>query len=313
MSKAVVAKSGIPKRVDLVFSCKNCVYHAKLNNMTIAIVTDSTSDLTPELCTQYNIKVVPLQVLFDGKMYKDGLELTPKDIFQGVKEGKKLPSTSQPSPAEFAAVYREALRKADQVLSIHLSSQLSGTVSSARLAAQDFSDKVVVVDSRSATMGLGMQVLRAAKRAQEGNDLSAITEELGRVRMQASIRFTVDTLDFLRINGRIGGAQALLGSLLHIKPILTLKDGRVEAAGRVRGNKKAIADLIEHIKNYIKQFGNVRAALMYTAGGESYIQEVRSGLDQVSFEDLGSYLVGTAVATHAGPGIIGVAIEPVTV
>ena len=106
--------------------------------MTIAIVTDSTSDLTPELLAQIGVTRVPLYVLFDGKMHKDGLEITPQDIFAGLKAGKKTPSTSQPSPAEFAAAYTQALQSADEVLSIHISGQMSGTVGSARLAAQEF-------------------------------------------------------------------------------------------------------------------------------------------------------------------------------
>lgn len=223
--------------------------------MTIAIVTDSTSDLSPELRAQHEIRSVPLYVLFDGKMHKDGIDITPADLFRGLKEGKKTPSTSQPSPAEFAAVYQEALADADEVFSVHISGQLSGTVGSARLAAQDFGGRVTVFDSRSATMGLGMQALRATQRAREGRSMAEIVSELERVATKADIRFTVDTLEFLRINGRIGGAQALLGSLLNIKPILTVKAGRVESAGRVRGHKKAMADIVEHVRRYVEANG----------------------------------------------------------
>ncbi|MEW6420876.1 MAG: DegV family protein [Deinococcota bacterium] len=281
--------------------------------MTIAIVTDSTSDLGPELRAQHGIRSVPLYVLFDGKMHKDGLDITPADLFRGLKEGKKTPSTSQPSPAEFTAVYREALETADQVLSIHISGQLSGTVGSARLAAQEFGDRVTVVDSRSVSMGLGMQVLRAVQRVQEGLGVPEIVAELERVAQQADIRFTVDTLDFLRINGRIGGAAALLGGLLNIKPILVVKNGRVEAGGRVRGHKKAMQDIVDHVRRYVevhRQQGT-RAAFLSTVGGEDYLREVRAGLSGVPFEDLGDHQLGAVVATHAGPGTVGVTLEPV--
>jgi len=280
--------------------------------MTIAIVTDSTSDLSPEVCARSGIRSVPLYVLFDGKMHKDGIDLTPAELFAGLKAGKKTPSTSQPSPAEFADVYREALETADQVISIHISGQLSGTVGSAQLAAQDFGDRVTVVDSRSATLGLGMQALRAAERAREGRSAAEIVSELERVAAQADIRFTVDTLDFLRINGRIGGAQALLGSLLNIKPILTVKAGRVEPGGRVRGNKKAIADLVEHVRKYTAERGGARVAFLSTVGGEGYMQEVRAGLSGVNFEDSGDHQIGAVIATHTGPGTIGVALEPLS-
>lgn len=280
--------------------------------MTIAIVTDSTSDLDPALCAQRGIRSVPLYVLFDGKMHKDGIDITPPDLFKGLKEGKKTPSTSQPSPAEFAAVYQEALGTADQVISVHISGQLSGTVGSARLAAQDFGDRVTVVDSQSATLGLGMQALRAAQRAGEGRSVPEIVSELERVAAVADIRFTVDTLDFLRINGRIGGAQALLGSLLNIKPILTVKAGRVESGGRVRGNKKAIADLVEHVRRYVQAHPGARVAFLCSVGGEGYMQEVRAGLTGVTFQDMGDHQIGAVIATHTGPGTIGVTLEPLT-
>ena len=281
--------------------------------MTIAIVTDSTSDLNAALCAQSGVTSVPLYVLFDGKMHKDGLEIRPQDIFTGLKAGKKTPSTSQPSPAEFAAVYTEALQVADEVLSLHISGQMSGTVGSARLAAQEFGGKVTVVDSRSVSMGLGLRVLRAAELAHQGLSMGEIVRQLEAAGAKADIRFTVDTLDFLRINGRIGGAQALLGSLLNIKPILVVKDGRVDSGGRVRGHKKAMADLVEHVRKYTAAHGSTRVAVMCTPGGEEYVKEVRAGLAGLAFEDMGDHMIGAVVATHAGPGTVGVTLEPVTV
>ncbi|WP_104990384.1 DegV family protein [Deinococcus sp. NW-56] len=280
--------------------------------MTIAIVTDSTSDLSPQLCGQYGIRSVPLYVHFDGQMYKDGLEITPADLFAGIRAGKKTPSTSQPSPAEFAAVYEDALRAADEVLSLHISGQLSGTVGSARLAAQDFGGRVTVMDSRSATLGLGMQAIRAAQRAGEGRSMAEIVGELERVAAKTDIRFTVDTLDFLRANGRIGGATALLGGLLNIKPILTVKAGRVEAAGRVRGSKKVVQDLVDHIRKYVETNGGARVTFLSTLGGEATLQEIRAGVAGVNFEDLGDHHIGAVIATHVGPGTVGAALEPLT-
>ena len=281
--------------------------------MTIAIVTDSTSDLSPHLCAQYGVESVPLYVLFDGKMHKDGLEITPPDLFAGLKAGKKTPSTSQPSPAEFAAAYGRALGSADHVLSIHISGQLSGTVGSARLAAQEFGGKVTVVDTQSVSMGLGMRVILAAELARAGKGVADIVTELERAQTVADLRFTVDTLDFLRINGRIGGAQALLGGLLNIKPILVVRGGRVESGGRVRGHKKAVQDLVAHVRSYVVRHGQVRVAFLYTVGGEAFLQEVRADLAGATFEDLGDHAIGAVVATHAGPGAMGVALEPVSI
>ena len=278
--------------------------------MTIAFVTDSTSDLSPELLARSGVTSVPLYVLFDGRMHKDGLEITPEVLFAGLVAGKKTPSTSQPSPAEFAAVYRAALESADEVLSIHLSGQLSGTVGSARLAAQEFGGRVTVVDSRSVSMGLGMRVLRAVELARAGRTVPEIVAELERIGQSADIRFTVDTLDYLKLNGRIGGAAALLGGLLNIKPILAIREGRVDSAGRVRGPKKALQDLADHVRKYAAQHGGARVAFVKTPGGEASIQELRAALSDVPFMDLGDHQFGTVIATHAGPGTFGVTLEP---
>lgn len=276
----------------------------------IAIVTDSTSDLPPPLAEREHIRSVPLYVLFGGTMYKDGLEITPGQLFRGVREGKKTPSTSQPSPAEFAATYQQALETADQVLSLHLSGQLSGTVGSARLAAQDFGGRVTVVDTHTVSMGLGLLALRAAQRAREGVTLPEIVAELERVQAAQDIRFLVDTLEFLKINGRIGGAAALVGGLLNIKPILALRGGRVEAAGRVRGHKKAVQEVVEHVKAYLTRTPEARAAFLVTESGDATLDEVRAGLSGTRFEDLGTFNLGGVVATHAGPGTVGVVLEP---
>lgn len=281
--------------------------------MTIAIVTDSTSDLSPEVAAQYNITVVPLYVLFDGKMHRDGLEITATQLIQGIKAGKKLPSTSQPSPAEFASVFREALRGADQVVSVNISGQLSGTVGSARLAAQEFGDRVVVVDSRTVSLSLGMMAVRAAKLAQVGKSAAEIVRELEQVSGRNDLRFTVGTLEFLKANGRIGGAAALLGGLLNIKPILVVKNGRVEAGGRARGSKKAVQDIVEHTRKFVEEHGGARVAFLSTVEGEPLMEEIRAGLSGVNFEDFGSYQIGAVVATHAGPGAAGVALEPLSV
>lgn len=281
--------------------------------MTIAIVTDSTSDLSPEVAAQYNITVVPLYVLFDGKMHRDGLEINSSELIHGIKGGKKLPSTSQPSPAEFASVFREALRGADQVISVNISGQLSGTVGSARLAAQEFGDRVVVVDSRTVSLSLGMMAVRAAKLAQAGKSAAEIVRELEQVSGRNDLRFTVGTLEFLKANGRIGGAAALLGGLLNIKPILVVKNGRVEAGGRARGSKKAVQDIVEHTRKFVEEHGGARVAFLSTVEGEPLMEEIRAGLSGVNFEDFGSYQIGAVVATHAGPGAAGVALEPLSV
>ena len=280
--------------------------------MSIAIVTDSTSDLTPERLASLGVTSVPLYVLFEGRLYQDGVQLGARQLVEGVRAGKPMPSTSQPSPAEFAQAYAQALEHADEVLSLHISGQLSGTVGSARLAAQDFGDRVTVVDIRTVTLGLGLQVLRAAELAQAGQGAAQIVQTLERVYPQADLRFTVDTLDFLRLNGRIGGASALLGGLLNIKPLLVVRGGRVDAGGRVRGQKKALADLAEHVRRYVAEHGGARVAFLATVGGEEDRAAVRAQLSDLDFRDMGDHEIGAVVTVHAGPGAVGVALEPLS-
>ncbi|WP_420596851.1 DegV family protein [Deinococcus sp.] len=278
----------------------------------ISIITDSTSDLSSELLAQHHITSVPLYVLFGGEMHRDGIDITLAKLFEGVKAGQKMPSTSQPSPAEFAAAYTEALKSADEVLSVHISGQLSGTVGSARLAAQDFGGKVTVFDTASASMGLGLMAVRAAQMAEGGRSMADIVAELDNLKAKASIVFTVETLDFLRRNGRIGGAAALLGGLLNIKPILSVKGGRVESSGRERGQKKATANLIAQVKAYVAKYGRSKLAFVSTVGGEANVEEVRSALSGLDYEDTGNFNFGAVVGTHTGPGTYGICMEPVT-
>ncbi|WP_424951843.1 DegV family protein [Deinococcus sp.] len=277
----------------------------------ISIITDSTSDLTLEEQQQYAIDAVPLYVLFGGQTYRDGLEITPADLFRGLREGKKTPSTSQPSPAEFAQAYTTALEHSSEVLSVHISGQLSGTVGSARLAAQDFGGRVTVLDTHTVAMGLGMQAIRASQMGRAGRSMAEIVDALEQVQKSAVIRFTVDTLDFLRMNGRIGGAAALLGGLLNIKPILAVRGGKVEAAGRARGAKKAQAEIVQFARDFATQNGPTRASFICTDGGEATLEEMRSALSDSGIEDFGNHKFGAVIATHAGPGTYGLALEVV--
>lgn len=273
--------------------------------MRVALVTDSTADLqakAPEL----GVEIVPLYVNFQGKITKDWLEITPQAIFDGVKAGAALPSSSQPSPADFKEVYQRALQKADHVLSIHISSKLSGTVQSATLAAQEFPGKITVFDSLAASQGIGMMVERAQEMLARGDELSQVMVELERIRADHIVRFTLPSLEYLKKNGRIGGAQALLGGLLGIKPILTLKQGRVEPAGRARGEKKALAEMVEAFKTWAAGRSKIRVYYLYNADPravDAFKAEIAaSGLP---VEERSTSEVGAVISTHTGPGVYG--------
>jgi len=274
--------------------------------MKVALVTDSTADLPRPLRQSLGVRVVPLYVHLGGRVYRDWEEITPEEIFQKVREGTAFPTTSQPSPEDFMKAYQEALEGADHVLSIHISSRLSGTVQSAELAASEFPGRVTVFDSLAASLGIGMMVLRAHELLEEGQPLPSVLDELKRIRQDHFVRFSVATLEFLRRGGRIGGAQALLGTLLGIKPILTLKEGRVEAAGRARGERKAREEIIKDFRTWGQGRGRIRAFFPYSAE-EDAVRELKemvlaSGLPVE--EALVSEL-GAVIASHTGPGTYG--------
>ncbi|AEB11907.1 DegV family protein [Marinithermus hydrothermalis] len=274
--------------------------------MRIALVTDSTSDIPREHVQQMGVFVVPLYVHFKGSVYKDWVEITPAEIFEAVQAGAEPPTTSQPSPQDFKEVYQKALEQADHVLSIHISSKLSGTVQSAQLAASEFPGKVTVFDSQAASAGIGMLVSRAHEMLQAGRELPEILAELERIRADHRVRFTVATLEFLRRNGRIGGAQALLGTLLNIKPILEVRDGRVDAAGRARGEKKALAEMVRSFREWAQGREKIRVYFMYTADARA-VENLRDAIlsSGLPVEEVYTSEIGAVIASHAGPGTYG--------
>jgi DegV family protein with EDD domain len=276
--------------------------------MRLGIVTDSTCDLTPEELKRFNVERVPLYVNFKGGMYKDWLEISPKDIIEGVAGGAAMPSTSQPSPQDFETGYKKVMAAgADTILCITISSGLSGTFQSANVAKANVSVPVTVFDSRAASIGLGDMVKKAVVMRDGGASLEQIIGALEHIRDTNFVLFTVDTLDFLQKNGRIGRAQALLGGLLNIKPLLSVKEGKVEPVGRARGTKKAIKELVDQIQSY-KQTHTGEMVMSFihvqdVAAAETLRQAVKEA--GISFKDAGTYEIGAVIATHVGPGTFG--------
>ncbi|CAN5871285.1 DegV family protein [soil metagenome] len=276
--------------------------------MNLAIVTDSTCDLKEAELAVLDVQRVPLYVNFKGELFKDWVEINPADIVKGVAEGAALPSTSQPSPQDFENAFQAAAsRGADQVLCLTISGELSGTVQSANLAKAEVDVPVTVFDSRTASVALGDMVKEAARLRDQGASLDEIMRALEHIRDTNFILFTVASLDFLQKNGRIGGAQALLGSLLNIKPLLTVVDGKVQPAGRVRGTKKAVKELVDQTVRYAKEHGGrLNIVFLHIQDVEAAKTLQRAVHDAgVVFEDGGIYEIGAVIATHVGPGTFG--------
>ena len=269
----------------------------------VRIVTDSTADLTPEQQRAAGITVVPLNVHFGDEVFRDHVDLSADEFFRRLKASSQLPRTSQPSVGAFEEAYRKLLDGGDEIVSVHLSSKVSGTYNSALMAAQSVGEgKIDVVDSLSTSMALGFMALEGAKLAKAGRDRQAVAECLQGLVPKARVICVVDTLTYLERGGRIGKARALLGSLLNVKPILQLKDGEVVPVGRARGRPQSLSRLVE----LLQRDGKVsQLAIMHGAAqtdAEQLRERVASSYPGV---DIQLTEIGAVLGTHTGPGVIG--------
>lgn len=275
----------------------------------LAIITDSTCDLREEELKSLNVKRVPLYVNFKGEVYKDWVEISPKELVAGVADGADIPSTSQPSPADFASSYKEAIAEgASQILVITISSLLSGTFQSANIASEDIEVPVTVFDSKAASLGVGAMVKKAVKMRDAEKSVENITTVLEKMRdSNHFLVFTVKNLDFLQKNGRIGGASALLGGLLNIKPLLGVINGKVDSLGRARGEKKAFKEIVKKIKQFRDSHEGIMQIFFLHIQKEDAADKLRQAVidSGIDFVDEGSYEIGTVIACHVGPGVYG--------
>ncbi len=273
----------------------------------IHVVTDSGSDLPKSTREQYNIHVVPLSIQFGEEIYRDGVELSADQFYHRLTESADLPSTCQPSPADFVKCYEEISEPGDQIISVHLSSKLSGTYQSAVLASTMVEDRDIhVIDTKSASLGIGLVVVAVAEAVQNGASVEEAVALAERVIDELKVYFVVDTLEYLRRNGRIGAASALVGSLLNIKPVLTLENGIVTPFDKVRGKAKAVRKIFDILGDYIKARPGQRLRIGLSHG--NVLHEAQQLVDRIKSEfagnDLIVELVGPTIGVHAGPGTI---------
>jgi DegV family protein with EDD domain len=281
----------------------------------VVVVTDSTAYLPPTVADELGIVVVPLQVLLDGKSYAEGVEIGGDRVANALRADLTV-TTSRPTPQAFADVYARLRDEgASAILSVHLSGDISGTVDSARLAAAQIATPdfaVDVVDSRSLGMGLGFGVIEAARLAAAGGTAAELARVAARRSLNSSIYMYVDTLEYLRRGGRIGAAQAWVGSALTIKPVLYLADGRLEPLERVRTTARAITRLVEVAAEDTKDV-EVEVAVHHLAAPEraadvaQRLRELVPSLKEVLVSE-----VGAVVGAHVGPGAVGIVVSPVS-
>ncbi|MEU4480798.1 DegV family protein [Micromonospora sp. NPDC023966] len=274
--------------------------------MPVAVVTDSTAYLPPELVRAYRLTVVPLTVVLNGAEGLEGVETFPADATRVLSGRRVTVSTSRPAPEQFAQVYRQLLASgADGVVSVHLSAELSGTVEAARLAAAEVGDDLVtVVDSRSAGMGLGFPVLAAASAAAGDADLSGVRQAALDAVDRTTIFFYVDTLEFLRRGGRINAAEALLGTALSVKPIMHMPDGSIVVRDKVRTASRGVARLVDLA---VEAAGDaeVDLAVHHLAAPQRADQLVAALTERLGDRLHDTYVTeaGAVIAAHAGPGL----------
>ncbi len=275
----------------------------------LAIITDSTCDLTADELAQLDVRRVPLYVSFRGETHRDWVDITPKDIVAGVEAGADLPSTSQPSPEDFAQAYTQARAAgATEILVVTISGDLSGTYQSAHLASKEAAVPVSIVDSRQASAGVAALVREGARLRDVGRPLPDIVATLEAMRPHMLVLFSVGTLDFLLKGGRVSRASALVGGLLNIRPILTLEDGKIAPAARARGLKKATAEIVARLEAHVRAHpGRLVLDFLHIQGVEAahaLRQAVRDA--GVDFEEGHVYEIGAVIAAHVGPGTFGV-------
>jgi DegV family protein with EDD domain len=277
-----------------------------LTSENTAIVLDSTSDY-PDAPAQFpNMRFVPLYVRFGDETYRDYVELGPAEFYEKLRISPVTPSTAQPTPQDFVNAYEE-LAAYERVYSLHVSAKVSGTFQSAELAAQEVGgDRVRVVDTMSASLAIAMLSHAIQRRLARGTTDEEIAALVDRFHANCDVVFTVDTLEYLQRGGRIGRAQALAGSLLNLRPILSIEDGVVDAVARVRGRQKALAEFERRFVAATSDGPGLRVAIAHADAADwvGTLSELVWRVRPTAEIEFTSTL-GAVVGTHAGPGAVG--------
>ena len=272
--------------------------------MTVKIVTDSACDLTDDEVASYGIEIVPLSIRFGDEELIDREQLSITEFYARMATSEHLPQTAAPSPGQFDQAFRRALDGgADQVVCVNLSRKVSATMEAAEAGARNIDGDIRVLDSGSVTCGLGTIVLAAAQAASDGASADEITAVVADLSDRTRVYAVLDTLENLKKGGRIGNAQALLGSMLSIKPLLDFSSGEVEEAGRQRTRKKALAWLRSTVTDNADNIDRLAIAHAMADDIDAFVAQVAADPGR---NDIRVDVVGPVVASHGGPGLVGV-------
>ncbi|PWK16196.1 DegV family protein [Tumebacillus permanentifrigoris] len=272
----------------------------------IALVTDSAAYVPSDILEKYGITVVPLSVNFGNDSFREGMDISSDQFYERLVKEKSLPTTSQPAVGEFVQTFEKLLKTHDSVLAVLLSSGMSGTANSAETAARMVGGDIAIIDSKITAWGQYALVLEAAKLRDEGLSKGEIVDRLTAMRDKVGAYFVVDSLEHLHRGGRVSGISAMLGSLLQVKPILRVTDGKLEMFEKVRTRKKALARVIELVKAEIPAGEQLVASIVYADNredGEALRAQVQEALPDA---ELQTSQLGPVVGTHTGPGLLAV-------
>ena len=269
-----------------------------------AVVTDSTAYIPAEYVQKHNLTVAPQVLIWDNETFRDGIDIRSDEFFKRLKTSKAMPSTSQVSPATMQSIFQPLVDQGFEVLGIFISSKLSGTLQSAIQAKEMM---VTLVDSQSTAMALGFQALAASRALEAGASLKEVVALAEKAHERTGVFFAVDTLEFLHRGGRIGGAQRFIGVALNLKPILALKEGKVEGIERIRTKSKAHDRIFELVAEKVKGKSNIRVASLHANAAD----DAKALLDRIAKElnpvETIFTEVSPVVGTHTGPGTVGLA------
>lgn len=276
--------------------------------MAIKILTDSVADVPDQIAKELGIEVMPLVVNFEDGSYRDGIDITKDEFYNKLSKAQKLPTTSQITPREFINVFEALTKEGNEVIAILMSARLSGTYNSA-ITAKEYLDneEITIIDSQLVTFPQGLIVIEAARMALKGHSKSEIIDRVNYMKANMQCKFIIDDIEYLKKGGRLTPSQALIGKLLNIKPILTMKEGQLIYDNKVRGNKKAIKWVINWIKknNYYLEEKTVG---LFHSNSYDFFMDLRKELTcNLDIKEIIETKVGAVVGTHAGPGCIAIA------
>lgn len=274
----------------------------------VAILTDSTANLPDEVIEKYGIHVIPLHVNWDGQSLLDGIDIQTEEFYERLAHSKSLPTTSQPSAGAFLEKFKEVAETAESIVGIFISDELSGTLASARAALDMMEDyPIEIVDTRSTSMGMGLMVIAAAEAIAAGKDYKEVAALVRGIVPRMRVMFVVDTLEYLHRGGRIGGAKRLIGSVLSIKPVLQLEDGKIEPLASIRTKKKAIRHMLDCVKDEMSSYERIHASVLHavsTGEAEKIADALQQSVQPVS---LVTGDISPVIGTHVGAGTLGIA------